>query len=274
MERPEQTLNYIKFFLLVIFFAAMVSIAYKITMSFKNSTFKYGSFNLLVLTHDAYLVHIDELQKKMSVFKINNGVGYLINKSRLYETLKIGIPVDGQVFVKNNSTFSVERNFLNEQELLSLLLMPANYKNDHLDNVDILKIYLLTKQISPADRNVNIVPNLTDRPVIQQNTTSNISDPQIFNDNQSVQIINATGADGVGGALATALKNLGYNVVSVGTGDSKKSAILSDNPTSESVVRLKDYLDFPIFLKSSNSVADITIVLGSDLEKQLEDFNQ
>jgi len=268
MEHDPKTLNYIKVFLLVVFVAAIVSLSYKTLVSFKNSTFSYGTYNLLIIRQDAYLIHIDVSQKKLQIVKFGNLGKQMVGKTRVYETLKIGMPLDAQIISKQNAGIVINDSFLNFQTLAALLFAHGDYKLDNLDAVDIIKIFFATKGVLSSDRMVTTV-NSSQNGYVSENSM-NFTDREIFNDGESVEVINATDVDGLGNEFSTALKNLGYNVVSVKSGESGKSSISTDNVNTVSLRRLKTVLAFPVLKKAPGSVSDITITLGKDIVPSLK----
>lgn len=267
MERAPKTLNYIKIFFIIIFLAATVSLSYKVFISFKNSTFRFGTLNVLIVQDSPYLIHIDSAEKKLQILEFKNQYKTFINKTRFYEALKLGIPIDSQIVLDNRTKILLDSNFMNITTLLSLLLR-RGYKFDNIDNIDIFKIFYTTKQISSNDRifnslDGNVESYITGNPL-------DFSDREIFNSGKSIQIINATNINGLGDRFASTLRNLGYNVVSVITGESNKSSIASSFKNDISLKRLQLILGFPVTNKTSGSVADITVTLGEELAPQLK----
>src|SRR3989338_5055451 len=95
--KSGSTLNYIKLFLIVVLFCALISLLYKSFLLVKNSSFKYGSFNLMLLDKNAYVVHIENSDKKISILKIDNAGKLLSGKSRLTQSMILGIFLDSSI---------------------------------------------------------------------------------------------------------------------------------------------------------------------------------
>ena len=100
------------------------------------------------------------------------------------------------------------------------------------------------------------------------------TDPTIYQENKSIQIVNASNAYGLGTRLATFISNIGGNVILVSTANdvSEHSKILYANGVSYTVKKLGNYLNFPIEASNETGVSDVIIIIGIDKIKKLN-FN-
>ena len=213
-------------------------------------------------------MHIDRNEKKLTVLKYPGRVTDLAHRNRISESMALGVPVDGSIYVKNNPNFSIEDDFMKEGMLFELLLRPLSFKFDNVNSFDVLKFYFYTKQIRAEDRKMIEIAK-KDAEVIPLSINNNLIDNVIFNEKLSVQVINATDINGFGAKAARVLKSLGYNVVSTATGEDKKSSIKTNDINSASVRRLEEIFNVPVGPAPSSSIADITIVLGEDVGKKV-----
>ena len=264
MDNSEETIKYIKIFLLVVLFAALISLSFRIFLMFKNSSFRYATFNVLLTdSKNANLIHIDRNQNKMSIVYLPKSGSALSSRSRFSESLIIGIPVDGKISAQNVLPVAADGSFLAKNSLLALLFNSSGTKLDNLNSLDLIKIFLYTKQISQNDRSYVTIKKEN----LPQNY-ENFFDKQIFNEKESVQIINGADISGLGSRVAGVLKNAGYNVIATSNGKSSKSYIKSISPDSISTKRLQNFLNVPVIKSDGNSIADITVVLGEDISKK------
>lgn len=92
------------------------------------------------------------------------------------------------------------------------------------------------------------------------------SDDNIFSENVSVQIINASSALGAAKRLEWELSNLGFNVISVATSRSNEqnSKIQYFGNETYSLNKLKKLLSFPVEKSSKESIAKIIVIIGED----------
>lgn len=262
-SRDKETIKYIKIFLIIVFVAAVISLAYRGVVLFKNSTFKYDTFNLLVLTEDAYVAHVDKKEKQLLILKFPGFAKSLVGYNRLFQSLILGFPIDGSIQVKNNFRLAIDDNFMEDSTVLALLLNSRNFRFQNINSVDVIKIFLYTKQVDKQDRKMGAGN------VLQGSAMYGLVDKSIFNEKKSVQIVNASKVDGLGAKVAAVLESAGYNVISTKTGENPKSAIKADDLNSVSVKRAHEIFGILPTRETAGSIADITIILGQDINKQL-----
>ncbi|MBI5123390.1 LytR C-terminal domain-containing protein [Candidatus Roizmanbacteria bacterium] len=92
------------------------------------------------------------------------------------------------------------------------------------------------------------------------------NDDNIFSENVSVQIINASSASGVGKRLERELNNLGVNVISVATARSSEptSKIKYFGDETYTLHKLKKILAFPVEKSTKELIAKIVVIIGED----------
>jgi len=92
------------------------------------------------------------------------------------------------------------------------------------------------------------------------------SDDNIFSENVSVQIINASTAPGVAKRLEWELNNLGFNVISVATSrnSEQNSKIQYFGNETYTLSKLKKILGFPVEKSTKESIAKVVIIIGED----------
>lgn len=266
MRENSQNLSYIKVFLIVVAIAAIVSLSYRTFLMFKNSSFKYDTFNLLVISDHAYLAHIDRSEEKVVVLKFMSLPSNFPKQNKISQSLTIGAPVDGVISVGKNSGLDLDANFMNRAMTTRLLTNIARYRFEGVNDLDIVKIFLVVNHAQSGSRKALIV----DKPSDTALERYDLSDKQIFNQKISIQVTNSTEIDGLGSKVSTMLKNAGYNVVSTNNGTDKVSIIKSGDLNGESVRRLKEIFNTAVTPANNNSIADVVVVLGKDFAGKID----
>lgn len=97
------------------------------------------------------------------------------------------------------------------------------------------------------------------------------TDPAIYGENQTIQIINASNISGVGGGLASLITNLGGNPILVTTAGSAQntSKIIYYQTETYTVKRLSSYLGFSVEESDKKEISNVIIIIGTDKIKTL-----
>jgi len=276
-KEKTESIIYIKFFLIIVLTAALISVSYKIFLAIANNSFKYRTFNVLFLDKDAYLVHLDTKDKKLGIFKFPGKRNLFLGSSNLYLSLLLGVPVDGLIIAKNPSEFAgLEKNFFPIKKAVRIIISTDSFENKNINQFDLLKIYLYSVFVPGNDR---VVQEIKD---IKSNFKENnqlkdfgnlFQDNDIFNEKISAEVINSTGIDGVGARVSDILKSVGFKVISVETGDDKESIIIDQvRSRNVSVPRLKSAFNIETREINETGTADITVILAKDILKSVKSF--
>lgn len=268
MPKNPEPLLYLKLFLVIILFAAAISLSYKAFLLVQESSFKHGSFNLLLLDRDAYIVHIDAVNNKMEIEVLPNARPLLTAYGRVEQSAILGVLIDGSVTAQGNSYFSnPSGKSINEERFIDLILRGNSYRFDNVNDFDILKILLYSKLIPKSNQSLETAVFQGDKSslVAESDFVNILGDRKILDEKASVQVINATDKNGLGNKIGYALKSVGYNVVSVISEGAQKSVIKTDERNPESLSRLRDSFRIPFRKTTATSIADITIILGPDI---------
>ena len=272
MHESLRNIVYLKIFLFVVLAVSVLSLSYRVVLSFVNSAFQYKTFNLLLIGESTHLIHLDREFNTMTIVKLSGGRGEFQGKSRLAHSMKVGLLVDGSIVSNSENEFENSNN-LSYAQAFKLIFAGQDYRFDHMNWVDVLKVSFYSQRIDKDNiKSIKIDDFRTDPDTLSSDFTANrFIDADIYSEKQSVQIINATGLDGLASQASKALKNMGYNVVSLTNGKEKKSVIEASNIDSSSVKRLQKILVLPIVKSDRPMVSDITVVFGEELERELTD---
>jgi len=169
------------------------------------------------------------------------------------------IPVDGTITLQDSNT-----NNISSMLLKSTFSLGHSLKN--LTALDAFRLLLFYKTIS--QNNIYVRKLSSDLNDAQKATIINLSftDPSIYQENQAIQIINASDVRGLGSRLAALITNIGGNVVLVSTSDQviQSSKIVYFGKESYTVKKMGDYLGISPESSSQKGVADVIITIGKD----------
>ena len=199
------------------------------------------------------VVSFSPLNNSISILKID----LKINKNNLAKYLQI--PIDGIVESNQNIT---------DKNITSILLkssFPFDSSLENMNRIDSFRLFLFAKGVSANSlyqRELNLTT--TD---IQKSTLISLTftDPAIYRENQTIQIINATNVYGLGARLANFITNLGGSVILISTGEnSSSSKIVYYGKESYTVSKLSDVLGISPTQTNSKGLADVIIMIGKD----------
>lgn len=264
MKKDSHSLLYIKIFLSCVLIAGFLSVSYKIFILVKDSSFKYDSFNLLVVGKKAQLVHFDSDKKKMAIIDLISPEQTFNNKHKISSSLVVGIPIDGKII------YSLKDNdFLSIKNVLPIILTPQKYKLEGINQFDILKLSAFSYLVSKSDKSFEKIDLGGQEKVAGSKFLSVFRDPEILNEKLSIEIINSTDIDGLGGKITTILENASYNIISISTGTHQESRIITQRKESVTVKRLQSFFGIEVVKARDQGIADVSVILGRDLVKNL-----
>lgn len=275
MGEPSENTKYVKIFILIIFFAAIISLIYKGISTIRSSTFQHESYNLLLIDQNVYVVHIDKSDNSLASIKIPNKRSLFVARNRLSQSLLLSIPIDGVIISKKVDGFSdFDREVFTLQNALPFLINPLNYKFSNVNSFDIMKFSYYARSVPKSSKVFQTISQFSKNGFSDKDVAllkKIVVDKAIFNNKASLQIINTTDIDGLASRFSNMLKNAGYNIVSIDTGKNQKSKIIAKDLKSDSVKRLRDFLDVSVVAsQEDNSIADITIILRVDMSSKIK----
>ncbi|HSX57746.1 MAG TPA: LytR C-terminal domain-containing protein [Candidatus Saccharimonadales bacterium] len=215
--------------------------------------------------------------------KINN-----IDKLSSALTVSTGYLIDGYFVVESPKNW-ISSSFLDQ--LFTKLYTPSDFfkvksNKDFLDrqvftSLTIGDFYTLTtevKKLEPArfdfiDTNSYLTSdNFIDSQNLKSALGVKFQDSKIANEGSSVEIVNASGEEGIGNVVKNIVTNLGGNVVSVTASDQtqKQSQLLVGQQKFALTERLKTlFKQTSIKQQSNQNGVDIKIIIGQDVANRL-----
>lgn len=260
MKKPKKeskNLRLAGLFTLVVIGLIIMSLLLKIIFIIRDSHFD-GShkFNIVLSGKNSLeVVSFSPANNSLSVLKVDDN----LNPDETAKVLKI--PVDGIVKAKDAVS---EKNI---SSTLFKAFLPLGNSFEKMTVLDLLRTFLFSRGVSQNEANVReFKSNLTQD---QKSTLINLSftDPAIYQENQSIEVINAADIAGLGSNVAQAISNIGGNVILVSTSSNieSKSRIIYYGDLTYTDKRLNSFLGIPLEKTTTKGIADVIIILGKDM---------
>jgi hypothetical protein len=253
--KDDKNLRLAGLFIIIVLGLIVISALFKFLLIVKDSRFD-GSHNFIVsfIGKDREeVVSFSPQNRTLSILDIDSKY----NNKDLTKTFEI--PIDGTVVSQNINSDNISSPLL--KGVISL-----GQPLKKLTILDALRLFLFCKTI--PQNNVyerQLSSGLNDA---QRSTVINLSltDTSIYQENQTIQIINASNVPGLGTRLATLITNIGGNVILVSTADEtlQKSQIVYYGDKTYTVKKISDYLQIPAVVSNQRGVADVIITIGKD----------
>jgi hypothetical protein len=256
MKRKKETHSNLKLagvFIIFVLGLILLSLVVKFVLIVNSSRFD-GAHNFIVNFRGEGKSKIVAFSPQNKSFSILNLTTSDENIAKVFE-----IPVDGQIIYKN-----LDKDKIPSIILHSMLSLGKPLKD--LTILDALRLFIFSETVPESNiKDKELTANLNDA---QKSTLIALSftDPSIYQENQTIQIINATDVIGIGGRLATLISNIGGNVVLISTSDKviSNSEIVYYGKKSYTIEKLSKYLNIISRETNNRGVADVIITIGKD----------
>lgn len=260
-QKNTQNFKLALLFIGVILFFAFISIFIKVIFLINRSNYDdVNKFNVEILDKNGIgILSFSPKEKTISILKITD------QKDAKNIAKFLDIPIDGFINI-GSETFK----YSNISSSLFHSIFSFN-RRENLTSLDLLRLSLFAKKIPKSTIYERKFSN--DYSESQKSTilTLTFSDPIIFTENKSVEIINSTEVFGLGSRLANLITNISGNVILVKSSEKqKKSKLIFFGKKSYIVEKLGKYLNLPIEQSLSPGVSDVIIIIGTDSLKNLK----
>ena len=270
MKTPKKNFSnlfLLKTFIILVGALIVISLIGKGLALFSNRSFDDSSFTLLVkASNGTRIIYLDREFKSINIFSVPD---MLVDEaSTLKNSLNFMVPIDGVVTIKNSDN---EKNLFSAGYLLRLM-MDRDVRLSGLNNFDLLQIYFFAKSVRRSDIiSTSIKKELFETEEGSDVLFDSIKNEEIINERKDIEIYNATEIDGFGGKVAQMLKNEGFNVILTKSKEkSSASKILFKGDKSKTSERLEKIFSIVAQQKNGNSIADITLIIGDDIGRKIE----
>lgn len=231
----------------------LVACSIKLLLLFRQSTFD-TRYQFVLEEHET-------AQTRFFVFNPADSSMHRLLFTGVFSTdlqRNMGIPVDAVV----NSS----QDFSDPDTLMAKLLIHTSEMTSNLTPIDMMHIFLFRYTIDSA-KTLSLQTSNAEDPTEQDALLTKIFiDKTLYQEGQSVTIVNGTGKVGLGNKIARLLTHIGGNVVSVITAqeNSAVSTVTYTGNSSYSITRIASLLHLPEVHSSLAMISDITITLGTD----------
>ena len=152
--------------------------------------------------------------------------------------------------------------------ILTKALLKSDLIKTDLTIFDLTRLIFLSKAVAGNNQKVDQITSRTEEPEIDSKVSKLFVDRSIVSENLSIQIINTTSVSGLGKRLERVILNKGGNIIAVSTqGDVRQKSVIKEfKENSYTSEKLNKYLKIPIEKQEENSLADIVIIIGEDMQ--------
>lgn len=247
----------------IIFFAVFltvlsISLTIKSVIIIKNSKFD-GLHRFTIAFNEksnAKVLSFSPENRTISLLTVRGG-----NSSKSLSTL-VRIPLesiitDDSLDIQKNNVFS---------SILKVLVKHKN-KDSAATVFDLVRLAYFAKTLPLTSFYEETIDQSTDPSEVDKIATSLFTDTSMTEERKTIEIVNTTGATGLGNRLAISLSNLGANVVLVSNSEKvqEKSKIMHSGDRNYTVQKLSSILGIKSEIAGRKDIADIIIILGKDL---------
>lgn len=264
---------YLKVFLITLAVLIIASLGYRVFSEISNSSFKHNSFSIIYFGDSTYLLNVDKKAKRYTFIDLGKINSKLKGKNTLEMSILIGVPINAVIQQKDTkAVIGSGEDFIT---LSNQARMIAG-NNVSLKRMNIYDIYKFTNAARGALRENKFNEKIMDlnKVGIDMQLSNLLRDTKINEGNVSIEVINATGINGLANVFSQMLSNGGYNIIDIrsDTRNDTPSQIRYKGERSELVDSLQQITSFEEIGANESSTADITIYLGNDLAGRLSEI--
>lgn len=267
----DSSFIYLKIFLILVIVLIGAFLIFRGAKLIQESTFKKQAFTLLILSQKSYVVAVNNSTKTLAILSLEKDREKLSTRNKLKNSILLGIPINALIVYKNNYRFSdFDKEFFSFKNITSVAFDSFQHKLIDANALDIFKIYFSAKTVKEMNRAQLSVDSLSELQNKESLITNTFSNRIIFNEKNSIEVINRANVDGLATRVAKMLTHVGFNVISITSADeipaSKMIFRIDANNTTDELVQF-----FPVFSerKKDTGIADITIILGKDFAQDI-----
>lgn len=262
-DNKKSTTKYLLYFFTFVLFCIVIAVGIRFVVLIRNSTFNASSFSVLINTQNPFALVLNKESKTLAII-------YLKPQKNSFKTeLYYSIPIDGVTKDKGSIT---PDDFLSVKTLIFSFLRPGMFSYEKMNSIDVFKFINASLGV-PQEQRKTYSLQISKTDEISGMSSSEmfdvLKDTAMVNEAISIEVVNATSVDGLGGRVAQLINNSGGNVVSVTSDDNTSGSLISSQNTSQTVARLSHLLQIPIILKPAASTADIVVILGEDFARKV-----
>lgn len=258
----NKSLRILVFFCVIVGLLIVFSLLVRSVYIVQNSQFSGDSrFTIAFISNDKDLdiVSYDPLENMLSHLAIHG--------TEDVERAKM------EVGVFTDTTILLEGDFSLDKSISSYMIDSLFHKNarSSLSGYDLIRLAIATSGISKEELVSENITFPVDRVLIDKTTKELFYDTTLSQENMTIEIVNGTGVEGLGGRLERALTIMGGNVISVTNAEKRQqeSSIVYYGEENYTVKRLVKLLGMSAKNQEGRGLSDIIIVIGQDKKDTL-----
>ena len=255
-KKEGKNLRLAGLFVFAVIGLVVMSFMVKIFFTIKESHFD-GSHKFNVVfsnSKDLDVVSFSPSNNSFSILKIYDR----IKPEDVSKNLKV--PIDGIIKTRTNLTNT------NISLIIFKTIFPLGNTYEKMTIVDLIRVFLFSRSVS--ENSIYVRELRPEFNSVQRSTVISLSftDPAIYQENESIEIVNSTTVTGLGARMAELISNMGGNVILVSGGQDleNKSKIVYYGNITYTLRKLSNFLGIPIEESKKKGIADITIIIGKD----------
>ncbi len=236
----------------LVIFIVLVSGIFKSIDIFRSSKFdSKNSFTLALVNKDRIdLLHLSPKEGKLSRLTLSNTA--FLERAEDYQ-----IPYESVLTAEKEISGNPKR------EIANLVLHKRSIKGN-LTIVDLINLWLVSRTV-PSEKIEDQSVKFNDSKSVAKLAATFFQDPQILEEDVSVEVTNAAGVPGLGNKVSNYITNVGGKVVLVNTSrDKEKASRIYYKDPSYTVSKLSRILGIKAEKKDLSSISDIMVVVGED----------
>jgi len=226
----------------------------------------------MLVGRDVHIVGFNIPKKQIHVLEFSRARDLFSRKKTLSASLASGVPLDGMIIsIQVANIIDSKNDIPTFAQTLSFLLEDEKYVFYGVNKFDLIKLYIVSELTSWEDKSFDIIQNLTqdfsEDQVLASKIGEKFRDSEIFNEKTSIEIVNSTEIDGLGGRLGFILSNIGANVISIKDGEESETKIEAKKYDIKILRRIERLVELKAQKEDNTGIADVTINLGKDLQQ-------
>lgn len=261
--KKNNNIFYLKIFFLIFFVTIFISIILKTLFLIRTSKLNQESFSVLVVGKQSTIYRINTNSAKIGVITIKNAPSVRL-ENNLDSSMLLLTPIDAIIQDENDTQ---KDKYFSPANIFSIITGKRKAKFINMNAFDLMKVGYLSQKtssdnVSYMDINYSDLVKLG---YMNDDAKDLLKNESIINRKLSVEVINATGIDGLGARVAASLESIGYNVVSIKSSDNlKHSEISYFLIPKEYASSISQEFGIPYKLSDQQSISDIRIILARD----------
>lgn len=274
-KEKKNNLFLVKIFLVLFAAVFLAAVFLRVYSSYENRQFTGNVFNILIISEKYVgVLGIDENDKKLQAAIVTEELDPIKKRNIMIQSINFSIPIHAYiVFPENKEARPPTKKFFSFDAMREYVSdIALNKKN--ISFFDWVKLYRVTQSIKDENVKVKTYATINDLSELLQGEDENFfRNSDISNRKTSLQVINGTNINGLGNRVGDMYSRFGFNVVSVTTNTTDKSAVYyRDDAAYNDALLVADSFDFPVEKSNEYMISEVTLVIGEESELLLEDL--